>query len=227
MIDAVLDLLSGAVTSPWVYPLLFAIALLDGVLPVLPAESLLITAGMYAAGGQPNIFLVVLLGAAGAAAGDHVAYLIGRFSGGRLGRWMPAGTRRGNLLEWAGRTLAARGGLILVVARYIAGGRNAATLTMGAVGYPMRSFSFFDGIGTLSWALASSLIGYLGGVAFQGHPVRGVLFGIGLALAVTALVEGVRHLRRLHTPVVEDSGGRLGGEAAGAVTDSQGSATRS
>jgi membrane protein DedA with SNARE-associated domain len=226
VIDAVLDLLSGAVTSPWVYPLLFAIALLDGVLPVLPAESLLITAGMYAAGGQPNIFLVVLLGAAGAAAGDHVAYLIGRFSGGRLGRWMPAGTRRGNLLEWAGRTLAARGGLILVVARYIAGGRNAATLTMGAVGYPMRSFSFFDAIGTLSWALASSLIGYLGGVAFQGHPLRGVLFGIGLALAVTALVEGVRHLRRLHSPVVEESGTRHGDNVAGQVTDSEESATR-
>ncbi|MDX6431734.1 MAG: hypothetical protein QOE54_4100 [Streptosporangiaceae bacterium] len=226
MIDAILNLLSGAVTSPWVYPLLFAMAMLDGVLPVLPAESLLITAGMYAASGHPNIFLVILLGAAGAFAGDHVAYLIGRFSGGRLGRWMPPGTRRGNLLEWAGRTLAARGGLILVVARYIAGGRNAATMTMGAVGYPLRSFSFYDGIGTLSWAMASSLVGYLGGVAFEGHPIRGLLFGIGLALAVTALVEGVRHLRRLHTPVVEGMGARLAEEVQGSEGSAD-AATRS
>src|ERR1700730_11208976 len=71
VIDAVLNMLSGAVTSPWVYPVLFTMALLDGVLPVLPAESLLITAGMYAASGRPNILLVVAMGAAGAFAGDH------------------------------------------------------------------------------------------------------------------------------------------------------------
>jgi membrane-associated protein len=203
VIDTVLDMLTGAVTSPWAYLLLFAMALFDGVLPVLPAESLLITAGMYAASGPPNFFLVVALGASGAFIGDHLAYLIGRSSGGRLGRWLPPGTRRGNLLDWAGRTLAARGGLILVVARYIAGGRNAATMTMGAVGYPLRSFSFFDSIGTLSWAFTSTLIGYVGGVAFEGHPARGVLFSIGLAVTITALVEGIRHLRRLRTPVVE------------------------
>jgi membrane protein DedA with SNARE-associated domain len=190
-------------------------ALVDGVLPVLPAESLLITAGMYAAGGQPNFLLVIALGAAGAFCGDHVAYLIGRSSGGRLSHWMPAGTRRGALLEWADRALSARGGLILVVARYIAGGRNAATMTMGAVGYPLRSFSFFDGIGTLSWAFVSTLIGYLGGVAFQGHPARGVLFGIGLALAITALVEGVRHLRRRRAPMIEGVGARLAEEVRG------------
>jgi membrane protein DedA with SNARE-associated domain len=203
VIDTVFNTLSGAVTSSWVYPLLFVIALLDGILPVLPAESLLITAGMYAANGPPNFFLVVALGAAGAFTGDHLAYLIGRSSGGRLGHWMPPGTRRGNLLEWAGRTLAARGGLILVVARYIAGGRNAATMTMGAVGYPLRSFSFFDVIGTLSWAFVSTLIGYAGGVAFESHPVRGLLFSIGLVVTVTALVEGARHLRRRRTAVLE------------------------
>jgi membrane protein DedA with SNARE-associated domain len=218
VIDAVLTLLSGAVTSPWVYPALFSMALLDGVLPVLPAESLLITAGMYAASGRPNLFLVIALGAAGAFAGDHVEYLIGRSSGGRLGRWMPPATRRGHLLEWAGRTLAVRGGLILVVARYIAGGRNAATLTMGAVGYPLRSFSLFDGIGTLSWASASSLIGYVGGVAFEGHPVRGMLFGIGLAVTVTGLVEGARRVRRLRAPAAEGSGALLSGEVRGSET---------
>ncbi|MFD0788708.1 DedA family protein, partial [Micromonospora azadirachtae] len=89
-----------------------------------------------------------------------------------------------------------RGGLILTVARYVPGGRTAVTLTMGAVGYPRRRFLAFDALAAGSWGLYSALVGYLGGLAFEQDPVRGLLLGLGLALNVTVVVEGVRLLRR-------------------------------
>lgn len=193
--DGVIDLLHTAVTSPWFYLALFAVAVIDGFFPVVPSESMVITGGVYAASGEPEVGLVVVLAALGAFVGDHVAYGIGRLSGGRVERGLRAGTRRHKAFVWARRTMAERGGLILVVARYVPGGRTAVTMTMGVVGYRLRSFSLFAGIAALSWALYGTLLGYVGGMAFENDPVKGVAVGLGLALGVTGVVEAVRYVR--------------------------------
>ena len=194
--DALLEALDAAVTSPWFYVALFAVALLDGFFPVVPSESMVITGGVYAASGDPDLVLVVALAALGAFTGDHVSYLVGRVSGGRLtGRSRP-GSRRGAVFGWARRVLDERGGLILVVARYVPGGRTAVTLTMGAVGYRLRSFSLFAAVAAVTWAMYGALLGFVGGRAFEHDPVRGVAVGIGLAVALSVVVEVVRHLRR-------------------------------
>ena len=86
--------------------------------------------------------------------------------------------------------------MILVVARYVPGGRTAVTLTMGAVGYRLRSFSLFAAVAAVSWALYGALLGYVGGVAFEDDPLKGVAVGLGLALGVTGAVEAVRFARR-------------------------------
>lgn len=197
-----MELVHTAVTSPWFYLVLFAVAAIDGFFPVVPSESTVITAGVYAASaGQPDLVPVVALAAAGAFIGDHVSYTVGRLSGGRLERRLRPGTRRHGAFAWASRTLAERGGLILVVARYVPGGRTAVTMTMGAVGYPLRSFSMFAAIAAVSWAVYGALLGYVGGVAFENDPIKGVAVGLGLALTVTAVVEAVRFaVRRRRAP---------------------------
>ncbi len=91
--------------------------------------------------------------------------------------------------------MAERGGLILVVARYVPGGRTAVTVTMGAVGYRLRWFSLFAGVAAVSWTLYGALLGYVGGVAFEDDPLMGVAVGLGLALSVTAVVEAVRFVQ--------------------------------
>ncbi|MEU8801923.1 VTT domain-containing protein [Spirillospora sp. NPDC048819] len=195
-LDAVMGVVDTAVTSPWFYLALFAVAAVDAFFPVVPSESMVITAGVYAASGRPDLVLVVVVAALGAFAGDHVSFLVGRRSGGRLVRGLRPGTRRFAAFGWARRTMAERGGLILVVARYVPGGRTAVTLTMGAVGFRLRSFSLFAAVAAVSWGLYGALLGYVGGVAFEHDPVKGVVVGIGLALSVTAVVEGVRFVRR-------------------------------
>ncbi|MER7364281.1 DedA family protein [Nonomuraea wenchangensis] len=188
MSHAILDLVQQVMSSPWLYVALFALAVLDGFFPIVPAETSVITAAVFAASGETNLALVMVVAALGAFAGDHVSYLIGRLSGGRL--------RDKKAFVWARGALEERGGLVLVVARYIPGGRTATTLTMGAVHHPLRSFTFFDAIAASSWAVYSGLIGFFGGMAFENDPIKGLLLGLGIAVSVTAVVEIVRWARK-------------------------------
>lgn len=190
-------------SSPWIYAVLFAVSMIDGFFPVVPGETTVITAGVFAATGAPDLALAVAVAAAGAFAGDHISFMIGRTSGPRLVRRLRPGSRRRAAFTWADRALAERGGLALVVARYIPGGRTAVTMTTGAVGYPRRRFAFFAAIAAASWATYSGLVGYLGGMAFERDPLRGLLLGLGMAIATTIVVEVIRHLRsrrRRHAP---------------------------
>lgn len=195
MTETVVELVHQAMSSPWIYLALFALATLDGFIPAFPSESVVITAGVFAATGEPNLIAVIAVAALGAFTGDHTSYLIGHTAGGRLLARTRPGTRRRAAFDWAGKTLAERGGLILVVARYIPGGRTATTITMGTVGYPLRAFSFFDGIAALSWGTYSALVGYVGGIAFEQDPIKGLVLGLGLAITIAVLVEMIRHRR--------------------------------
>ncbi len=95
------------------------------------------------------------------------------------------------------RQLTQRGGELIVVARFIPGGRTAVTLGAGTLAYPWRRFAIFDAIAALIWALYASLLGYFGGKAFEHAAWIGLLLALGIAFAVTGGVEAVRwYLRR-------------------------------
>ncbi|KOX14853.1 DedA family protein [Micromonospora profundi] len=195
--EALLDLLRGTVTSPWVYLVIFGLTAVDAFFPAVPGEAAVITAAVLAAdGGHPDLTLVIVSAALGALIGDHISYAIGRGGGANRLAHLPDGSRRRAGSEWARRAVDRRGGIILTTSRYVPGGRTAVTLTMGAVRYPRRAFLLYDSIAAVTWALYCGLLGYFGGLAFERDPLKGVLAGIGLSLIVTFGLEGVRWLRR-------------------------------
>ncbi len=196
MNDAIIHAVEGVVSTPWVYLALFGIAALDGFFPVVPSETLVITLGVFAAAeGQPEAVLVAVVAAAGALTGDHVSYALGRRAGPRVFERLRAGSRAQRAYERVGRMLAERGGLVLVVARYIPGGRTAATLTTGATGFPRRTFTRYALLAAVTWAVYGTTLGYAGGAAFEDEPLRGVALGLGLAFGIWLLHEGVRAVR--------------------------------
>ncbi|SFD47254.1 DedA family protein [Streptomyces aidingensis] len=206
MDDAIIRAVEELVSTPWVYLALYGLAALDAFFPVVPSESLVITLAVFAAAeGRPHPVLIVCAAAVGAFTGDHISYAIGRRAGARVFRRIRPGSRRQRVYDRVGLMLRRRGGLVIVVARYIPGGRTAATLTTGAVGYPRRSFTRYDAVAAVTWAVYSAGLGFLGGAVFRDEPVKGLLLGLGLALALTAGHEAVRAL------VVR----RRGGEHAG------------
>jgi membrane protein DedA with SNARE-associated domain len=180
--------------SGWAYAIIFAFALLDAIIPLVPSESSVITAGVLAASGELNVLMIVLAAAAGAFAGDNIVYLLGRRFGSRIEGRFFRGERGKRQIDWAKRQLTERGGELIVIGRFIPGGRTAVALSSGTLAYPWRRFALFDLIAAFVWALYATLLGYFGGRAFEHAPWQGLLLALAIAFAVAGGVELTRWL---------------------------------
>jgi membrane-associated protein len=191
--ESAYDLLSQ---SPEAYVIVFALALGDGVFPAFPSETGLILAGLLSVVGELQLGWVIAAGAAGAFAGDSLSYGLGRFVGRPAQKRFLDGRRARAALEWARGQLDERGGMVVIIGRYIPGGRTAATFTAGMTHYPYRTFLAFDAVAAITWAAYASLLGYFGGRFFHDHVWAALLLAFGAAAAIAFAVEGVRRLSR-------------------------------
>jgi membrane protein DedA with SNARE-associated domain len=193
-LNGLIDLLTGSV---WAYPLLFGICVGDAVFPAFPSETAMIVCGIQAARGQLSLEAVIAVGAAGAFIGDNMSYAIGRWFGHPVTKRFFSGERAQARLDWARRFLKERGSYVLVVARFVPGGRTATTFTAGLVKLPwLTRFVPFIFIAAILWALYGALLGYIGGRMFENHPLYALLVAFGIAAAVAAAAEGARWLRK-------------------------------
>ncbi len=190
MFDQFTQLVADA--SGWAYAIVFLLAVLDAVVPVVPSETAVITAGVVASGGDLSLPLIIAAAAAGAFVGDNTAYFIGRRFGGRVRARFFSGEKAQRRIAWAEGQLSTRGGELIVVGRFIPGGRTAITLSAGTLGFPWRRFAVFDAVASVVWASYAALLGYLGGRAFEHAPWKGLLLALGIAFAITGGIELVR-----------------------------------
>jgi membrane-associated protein len=193
----VFDSLTQYVTdSAWTYLLLFAFALLDSVIPLVPSETAVILAGVLAADGRLQLGYVILAAALGAVAGDNIAYAIGRWARPWIERRFRSDKARARL-AWAERLLRRRGIVLVVMARFIPGGRTAVTISAGMLRMNRAAFLVATVVAGSLWACYGALLGYFGGKAFEEEPWKGFVLAFGIALGVSMLVETVRwRLRR-------------------------------
>ena len=192
MFQSLTDYVSG---SPWTYGVLFGLAALDVIFPLVPSETSVILAGVIAATGDLILFAVILVAAAGAVLGDNTAYWIGRKAGPRLVDRFFAGERR-KRIDWAETQVQERGGYLILVGRFLPGGRTAVTLACGLLKMRWRRFITFDVPAGLMWASYAALLGYFGGKAFEEQPWKGFLVGFGVALGITGAIVVYRWLRK-------------------------------
>ncbi len=191
MFESLTEHVSG---SPWTYAFLFAVAALDVVFPLVPSETSVILAGVLAATGDLMLAGVIACAAAGAILGDNTAYGIGRTAGHRIVERFFKGERR-KRIDWAERQIQERGGYLIVVGRFIPGGRTAVTLSCGLLEMRWRRFIAFDVLAGVLWASYGALLGYWGGRTFEKNPLYGFLVAFAVALAITGAVEVYRRLR--------------------------------
>jgi membrane protein DedA with SNARE-associated domain len=191
---SVLDTLQ--VDSVLSYLIALVIPALDAIFPVLPSETAIITLGVTTAGStDPRIALLVACAAIGAFLGDNLCYLLGRRFGPAVERRFFAGPKGVRTREWAERSLDRYGPQLIIVCRFIPGGRTAVTLTCGLVEYQRRRFVAATAVAAVIWALYAFLIGRLGGRAFEHNIWAGLAVAFGASIALSGVIELIRRLR--------------------------------
>ncbi|MFZ9866535.1 MAG: DedA family protein [Ilumatobacteraceae bacterium] len=188
------DWLKDFSSSPWFYAIIFLIAVLDSVLPIVPSETLVIIGGVSAGLGNLWIPIVIMVAASGAFIGDNMSYLIGREASDwvmhRQTRTEKGTARMAKIVE----QVHERGGLLLITARFIPGGRTALTLSCGVTRQPRRWFVGWSAVAAVIWGNYAALLGFIGGKSFEENHTTAFIIAFLAAFSVTALIEVVRWL---------------------------------
>lgn len=201
LFESVEELITELSQNPWFFAVLFVVALLDSVVPIVPSEFSVIAGGVAAGAGtlidgRPvlSIALVILAGATGAYVGDSLAYWIGNRSDKLLKRWFFRGEKGEKRLFATGEQIRKRGGLLLITARFIPGGRTAMTFSCGLTGQPfLRWFTRWDILAVTLWASYAGLLGYFVASAIENQRTA-LWLAFGFALSLTVLIEVGRWL---------------------------------
>lgn len=190
MFNSLLNAVSG---SPWTYVLILGVCAGDAVLPLFPSETVVIAASVLASRGRLDLALVIVAAAGGALLGDNTAYALGRSGLRGVVNRLFASERNQQRLDWARTQLQHSGAWIIIVARFIPGGRTATTYMCGTLDMPWkRRFLPADAAAAIIWSLYSAALGYFGGSAFEHNLWIPLLIATGASVLVAGLGELVR-----------------------------------
>ena len=195
IVSRLTDWLVDTSSAQWFLVVIFVIALLDSVIPIVPSETTVIIGGVAAGAGDQNLLLVIVAGAIGAFIGDNLAYLIGKSFHGPIARRAERKPSTQRRLNWAAEQVRDRGGLLLVTARFIPGGRTALTISCGLTQQPQRWFVKWVALAVTIWATYAAVLGAIFGRALQDNHTAAFLIAFFTALAINIIIEIVRKRR--------------------------------
>lgn len=151
----------------WGYYIVFVMAFLETsafVGLVVPGESVIVIAGLFAGSGALNLTAVIGLASVGAILGDSVGYFIGyRFGEAffrKYGRYL---LFKPEYLDQARRFFAEHGGKTVFLGRFVGYLRAFAPVVAGMSRMPYHWFLVANVCGGVAWAATFSLIGYFVG----------------------------------------------------------------
>jgi membrane-associated protein len=180
---SVADLLASVASPLTAYLVLMALLAMDAFVPVVPTQAVMITGGALTVYGGLSLPVTIAVGALGVFAGDLVCYLLGRSTRQRPAVRQPAKGRARRAAARFTRGLRRPGPMVILMCRFVPGGRMAACFQAGRVRYPARLFLSYEAAAALGWATYGGLVGHLGGAALTESAWR--------LVAVAALAAGI------------------------------------
>ncbi len=126
----------------------------------LPGDSLLITAGLIAASGSLNIFLVLAILVSGAVLGDATGYFIGKKLKNSIFAKKDSRFFHREHLQKAEAFYKKHGSKTVFLARFVPIVRSFTATLAGVTAMPFKVFLFFSLCGSFIWVLCFTLIGY-------------------------------------------------------------------
>jgi membrane-associated protein len=151
----------------------------------LPGDSLLITAGLFAARGDFDIVLLNATLIAAAILGDATGYWIGRRTGQALYSRPDSFFFRREHLRITHEFYERHGGITIVLARFIPILRTFAPVVAGVAEMGYRKFATYNIFGGIAWVMSMTLAGYILGsivpdIESRIHIVIAIVIGISL-----------------------------------------------
>lgn len=175
----------------------------------LPGDSLLVTAGLFAARGDLDIALLIPSLLAAAIVGNATGYYIGRRAGRALySRPNSFFFRRQHLIR-THEFYERHGGKTIVLAQFMPIVRTFAPVVAGAAEMTYRRFATFNVVGAILWINSMTLTGYYLGLAIPGieeriHIVVAVVIFLSLLPGIVAYLRS--KLRDLRAPAGSGAG---------------------
>lgn len=145
----------------------------------LPGDSLLVTAGIFAAKGDLDLLTLNVSLSAAAIVGDTVGYRIGYMTGPKIF------TRENSLLFNRKHLISAKefydryGGFTIAIARFIPMIRTFAPVVAGVGAMPYKRFIAYNVFGGIFWVMSTTLAGY-----FLGTLIPNIQDQIHLVIAI-------------------------------------------
>ncbi len=149
----------------------------------LPGDSLLVTAGLFAARGEFDIRILIPLLMVAAISGNSTGYTIGRRAGRPLfERPQSKLFRRDHLLKTQA-FYEKHGGVTIILAQFMPFARTFAPIVAGVAEMPYRRFATFNITGAICWIGSMTLIGY-----FLGRTIPGIEKHIEYVIVVVVFI---------------------------------------
>jgi membrane-associated protein len=146
----------------------------------LPGDSLLVTAGVFAAAGNLSLAKLLLLVPLCAIVGDQIGYWIGRKAGQALYRREDSFVFRKRHLERAKQFYEKYGGKTVIMARFMPIVRTFCPPVAGAAMMPYSRYVAYDIAGGILWVGSMILSGYFLGSVIPdiGHRIHYVIAAV-------------------------------------------------
>src|SRR5688572_23796596 len=166
----------------------------------LPGDSLLVTAGLFAAKGDFDIVALNLTLMAAAILGDATGYWIGKRTGQALySRPNSFFFRRHHLIK-THEFYEKHGGKTIVIARFMPILRTFAPVVAGAAEMTYRKFAVYNILGGIGWVASMTLTGYFLGQAVPNleehlHLVVAVVIFLSLLPGIIAFLRAKAQAR--------------------------------
>ena len=191
----VLTVCDAVLRSSWLLPILVVMIAVDAPFPVLPSETILMSAATTAFGGGDAgmVFGLFIAALAGSVLGDAVVFWLGRCSHKLLSRTVES---EYEVSAWVRRHMLRRPGIALVGARFVPGGRLVSTAAAGRFGLPVHRFLPWSVASSAAWSVYMLLIGLALGPVTGGDPLLSLFAGVAMAVLTAAGFAVASKLRR-------------------------------
>jgi membrane-associated protein len=133
----------------------------------LPGDSLLVVAGLFAAKGDLNVFILLGTLTVAAVVGDAVGYYSGAKLGPRIFKREQSLLFRPSHLQKAHEFYEKYGGKTIIIARFVPIVRTFAPIVAGAAQMSYRQFLAFNVVGGFAWVFSMILAGYFLGTVVE------------------------------------------------------------